>query len=142
MIKILKYYIYFEQDLLIILKMQTKHQKILKQIELEIDEKASNQIELKEENKTEGLRIEDLLKNLEQKQSHITKIKQQYHDYNTKSGKIPEILSDKMQDRAERQANYKIITKDMKKWQGIIKKNREIEHLDFSNKLKKDTKRM
>jgi len=35
-----------------------------------------------------------------------------------------------------------MIVKDMKKWQPIIKKNRETEHLDLTQNTKTNSKRM
>lgn len=38
------------------------------------------------------------------------------------------------QERTERKANYKINKDDVSKWIPIIKRAREADHLDFSNK--------
>ena len=51
-------------------------------------------------------------------------------------------MSTRLQDQAERKANYNMVVKDVKKWQPIIKKNRETEHLDFTQNIKSDSKRM
>ena len=40
----------------------------------------------------------------------------------------------RMQEEMDRKANYQIIKKDIQKWQGIIKKNRENPHLDLTQK--------
>lgn len=88
------------------------------------------------------LKITDLVSNLNDANAATNKIKQQLHDFQTKKGRLPEVISEKLQAKTERQANYKIITKDVSKWQSIVKKNREIEHLDLTNKIKDSSKRM
>lgn len=47
-----------------------------------------------------------------------------------------------MQEEAERKANYKLIVKDVSKWQPIVKRNRESEHLDLTQNIQSDSKRM
>lgn len=51
-------------------------------------------------------------------------------------------MSTRLQDQAERKANYNMVVNDVKKWQPLIKKNRETEHLDFTQNIKNDSKRM
>lgn len=88
------------------------------------------------------LKITDLISNLNDANAATNKIKQQLHDFQAKKGRLPEVVSEKLQAKTERQTNYKIITKDVSKWQNIVKKNREIEHLDLTNKIKDSSKRM
>jgi len=40
----------------------------------------------------------------------------------------------RVQEQMERKANYEIVKTDVKKWQGIIKKNRESAHVDLTTK--------
>ena len=40
----------------------------------------------------------------------------------------------RMQEEMDRKANYEIVKNDVKKWQGVIKKNREAQHVDFTKK--------
>ena len=47
---------------------------------------------------------------------------------------VKEISSLKKRDELERKANSKLVTQDVTKWQSIIKKNRESDQINFSQK--------
>jgi U3 small nucleolar RNA-associated protein 14 len=58
--------------------------------------------------------------------THITEM--------TKKNVFEEAPATWKQEEMDRKANYDIIKKDAKKWEGIIKRNREAPHLDLTNK--------
>ena len=55
---------------------------------------------------------------------------------NQKEVRVSQQTTRRQLQQAERKANYKIVKKNMGSWQGIIKKNREARHLDYTENFK------
>lgn len=83
-----------------------------------------------------GLSILDLVSNLQKNDKtsgQTAKLRSDVSELIQKKA-FQEAPSVRMQEEMDRKANYDIVKNDVKKWQGVIKKNREAQHVDFTKK--------
>jgi len=122
-----------------------KYQDMLKKIELNVEKKVTfkDTIDDKEKqnksDKPDGeskLSIMDLLGTIENADAtqNTSLMKNQLTNLNAKADLLKEIPSIRKKENIERKANATIVDKEVKKWQNVIKKNRETDHLNFVEK--------
>ncbi|EAR84778.1 Utp14p (macronuclear) [Tetrahymena thermophila SB210] len=129
---------------------EEKYKKLLQAIDIKlgeekVDEKqkkvedliASQKKNQQEQQKPEEvLTISGLLSKIQgnDEQENAQNLKKQLEDLEKRSKLLHEPESFVKQERAERKINYKIVQDDVAKWIPIIKRAREADHLDFTQK--------
>ncbi|KAL4509994.1 hypothetical protein ABPG72_010187 [Tetrahymena utriculariae] len=128
---------------------EEKYKKLLQAIDIKlgeekVDEKqkkvedflASQKKNQEQQKPEEILTISSLLAKIQgnDEQENAQNLKKQLEDLEKRSKLLHEPESFVKQERAERKINYKIIQDDVAKWIPIIKRAREADHLDFTEK--------
>ncbi|KAL4466815.1 hypothetical protein ABPG74_010412 [Tetrahymena malaccensis] len=128
---------------------EEKYKKLLQAIDIKlgeekVDEKqkkvedliASQKKNQEQQKPEEALTISSLLSKIQgnDEQENAQNLKKQLEDLEKRSKLLHEPESFVKQERAERKINYKIIQDDVAKWIPIIKRAREADHLDFTEK--------